>query len=243
VFAIILFLLWAFVMMSDPFSIPAQDRSDENPALLPSDGQLDAIESAHTSPFDGAVIRDEVMSSTDGETLGLSSGEASGSETSGSVVPGPVTGDSVMPNPVTNDSVISNPVTPAPVVPGPVIPGPAADISCPIALPQPHGPISYRHGVYTEAWSTQSESSIQEYARDILYVLYEMGTVLVEAGYLDLFGNNWGCVAQSERIGVLTLTIKVTRSTAPTFSGFPGSSNTNILEVSIVRTLPPELAP
>ena len=138
----------------------------------------------------------------------------------------PAQGDSAEEDPIAGSSLIR---------------GPAIGSLCPITLPKPHGSVSYRPGVNIEAWSTQAEAPLKEYARDILYVLYDAGFNLVEAGYLDLFGNNWGCVAYNETIGVLTLTVKVARNTTVGPSSPSSPSSPGTLEVLIVRTLPQEL--
>jgi len=117
----------------------------------------------------------------------------------------------------------------------------ATALPSPIALPEPHGPVFYRRGVNIESWSTQAEVSCQEYARPLLYALSDAGTNLVEAGYLDLFGNVWGCVAQSES-GVFTITIE-TRRPASNPSVYSGSLSSSYgwCEVTIVRTFIPEM--
>jgi len=123
------------------------------------------------------------------------------------------------------------------------------DSTCPVAFPEPHSPITYRRGINVETWNAQVEGSCQECARTLLYSLYDAGTSLVEAGYLDLFGAVWGCVAQSETLGALTITIE-SRPTASGPSSYPESlyaaspyrSSHEWCEVTMVRTFIPEMS-
>jgi len=92
--------------------------------------------------------------------------------------------------------------------------------------------VSYQYGVTIEVWKTQTTASCQDYARELLLTLYAEGMTLVKADYLDLFGNNWGCVATSEMIGSLTVTV-CTKSSA--------SSGANVREVTVIRIMPVEI--
>jgi len=117
-------------------------------------------------------------------------------------------------------------------------------LACPITLPEPHGLVSYRRGTNIETWSLQAEASCQEYAKGLLYSLYDAGTNLIEAGYLDLFGSVWGCVAQSEATGVLIITIESKRSdSGSSLYSRPSLSQSpyEFCEVTIIRTFIPEM--
>ena len=107
---------------------------------------------------------------------------------------------------------------------------------CPIDLPLPHEYVTYHRGQNIEVWNTQASAACDEYACDVLWALYDAGAELVEAGFLDLFGNNWGCVVQSDALGVLTVTLQ----TAQPSSGTASSART-VLLVTIVRTFVPEV--
>jgi len=104
------------------------------------------------------------------------------------------------------------------------------DTSCPVGLPGPHAPVSYKRGVNIETWNTLAQASCQEYARDVLLSLYDAGATLVEADYLDLFGKHWGCVVQSDDDRSITVTIK----TLPQDQG-----EGPLLDVTVIRILPP----
>jgi len=114
----------------------------------------------------------------------------------------------------------------------------ARDLSCPLCLPKPHSAVQYRHGVRIETWKTTAPARLQDYAQETLYALRDDGFELTEAGYLDLFGNNWGCVAHSEKVGVLTVTISASASFEATSQA---ASKVVELEITVVRTFVPDI--
>ena len=134
-----------------------------------------------------------------------------------------------------SDPAASDPV--APDTPDSNAPD-AENAVCPVALPQPHGFVRYQRGVTIETWTAQAQASCQEYARALLYSLYDAGVTLVEAGYLDLFGNNWGCVLQSETEGSIIVTLRAQQSRA---SDTLDTANATLLDITVIRILPLEM--
>jgi len=116
----------------------------------------------------------------------------------------------------------------------------ASDTSCPLDLPSMHGPISYQREAYVETWKAQAEASLPDYVTKLLYYLRDSGIEVVSGGYLDLFGNTWGCVVRLADTKVVTVTIKTSKSLL-------ASSSTVLtegwVEVAIVSILPPDIEP
>jgi hypothetical protein len=107
---------------------------------------------------------------------------------------------------------------------------------CPLDLPLPHAQVAYRRTDTTEIWTTQSSMSCAAYAHDLLLVLYDARAELFEAGYLDLRGNYWGCVTQSNALGALNITLGPERSSVSRLSQAEGE----FLAVTVVRMRVPQ---
>ena len=68
---------------------------------------------------------------------------------------------------------------------------------CPVKLPQDCVFTRYEPGVATESWHGYSVLECREAARGLLQALEEDGYVMVQAGFLDLSREGWGCVVQA----------------------------------------------
>ncbi|MDR1013578.1 MAG: hypothetical protein LBL86_01175 [Coriobacteriales bacterium] len=77
----------------------------------------------------------------------------------------------------------------------------------PFALPASLRPRGYEKGTYVETWRAVSDGSCREVARELLLRLRESGMELVEADYLDLFGEAWGCVLRDHGEASLSITL------------------------------------
>jgi hypothetical protein len=118
--------------------------------------------------------------------------------------------------------------------------GPAAMQPCPIRLPEPCGTPLYQKGACTESWKAVSSSGCAGSARAMLNELRDNGATLIESGYLDLFGRQWGCVAQTAAGEVLTVTVasvpagKAAEAAAALLPGLPPQP-ADMAVVTVVR--------
>jgi len=91
----------------------------------------------------------------------------------------------------------------------------------------------YRRYKTLESWKLTSELSCSEYAQGVLRSLQSQNLELIEAGYMDLSGECWGCVfigANNESLSVMLLPERP----------FSPRSDNNRLVVNILHYLQPE---
>jgi hypothetical protein len=103
----------------------------------------------------------------------------------------------------------------------------------PIALPLEGQPPEYSRGTATESWQFISSSSCADYARVTLLSLRDSGARLVEAGYLDLLGASWGCVAQDDQDRSLSVILLPE-------DAFAAYGEQNRLKVTVLHYLEPK---
>jgi hypothetical protein len=77
----------------------------------------------------------------------------------------------------------------------------------PFSLPPSLQPQGYEAGRYVESWRAVSDEPCRDVAKDLLTELRSSGFELVEAGYLDLFGEAWGCTLKGDGAASLTITL------------------------------------
>jgi hypothetical protein len=105
--------------------------------------------------------------------------------------------------------------------------------SPPFALPASLQPKGYEKGNSIETWEAVSDGSCRDVARDLLLRLRTSGMELVEAGYLDLFGEAWGCTLEDNDEASLTI---VLIPEAP----FKQRSAANLLRMTMIRIALPQ---
>jgi hypothetical protein len=67
--------------------------------------------------------------------------------------------------------------------------------------------VAYNRATASESWRLRNGSGCREAAQELLYNLRAQGCELVQAGYLDLSGEAWGCSVQEGGGAVWTLTL------------------------------------
>jgi hypothetical protein len=105
--------------------------------------------------------------------------------------------------------------------------------SPPFVLPASLQPRAYEKGNSIETWEAVSEGSCRDVARDLLLRLRDSGMKLVEAGYLDLFGEAWGCALEDN--GEASLTIVLVPE-----EPFKQRGASNLLRMIMIRTAVPQ---
>jgi len=109
--------------------------------------------------------------------------------------------------------------------------------TCPVRLPQDCVQTRYEPGIATESWHGYSIQECREAAKGLLQALEEDGYVLVQAGFLDLSREAWGCVVQAwdQSAFIITL-IPENRQVSgnPSYSG-------NTLRITVVHIRVPEV--
>jgi hypothetical protein len=103
----------------------------------------------------------------------------------------------------------------------------------PFVLPASLQPRGYEKGSGIETWKAVSDGSCRDVARDLLLRLRDSGMELVEAGYLDLFGEAWGCVLEDN--GEASLTIVLIPE-----EPFRQRGASNLLRMTMIRTAVPQ---
>jgi len=91
----------------------------------------------------------------------------------------------------------------------------------------------YQRGETLESWKFISELPCADYAINVIESIQSEGLELIEAGYMDLSGECWGCVfigANNESLMVILLPERP----------FSPRSDTNKLAVNIIHYLQPE---
>jgi hypothetical protein len=86
------------------------------------------------------------------------------------------------------------------------------------------------HAETLESWKLLSDLSCADYARKVLASIQEQNFELVEAGFMDLSGECWGCVfkgAQGEALSVLLMPLHL----------FSPRSESNVLTVTVLHYL------
>ncbi|MCL2807712.1 MAG: hypothetical protein FWD27_06100 [Coriobacteriia bacterium] len=91
----------------------------------------------------------------------------------------------------------------------------------------------YRHAETLESWRLISELSCSDYALAVLEYLHSQGLELLEAGYMDLSGQSWGCVFKGANNESFSVILMPERPLSP-------RSDTNRLVVNILHYLQPE---
>jgi hypothetical protein len=104
----------------------------------------------------------------------------------------------------------------------------------PFALPASLRPQGYTQGRDIETWRAVSDGSCRDVAREILIQLSGTGMELKEAGYLDLFGEAWGCTLEDHGEASVTVTLIPEKP-------FSQRSSSNPLRMTLIRTAVPEL--
>jgi hypothetical protein len=105
--------------------------------------------------------------------------------------------------------------------------------SPPFVLPASLQPRAYEKGNSIETWEAVSDGSCRDVARDLLLRLRGSGMELVEAGYLDLFGEAWGCVLEDN--GEASLAIVLIPE-----EPFRQRGASNLLRMTMIRTAVPQ---
>ncbi|MDR0347244.1 MAG: hypothetical protein LBH56_02590 [Coriobacteriales bacterium] len=106
----------------------------------------------------------------------------------------------------------------------------------PVPLPPSLRPHGYTRGTNIETWKARGEASCKDVAKELLLELQRSGMKLVEAGYLDLYGEAWGCTLDERGEASLVIMLIPEKPLAL-------RSETNQLCVTVIRTsLPPQLA-
>ena len=91
----------------------------------------------------------------------------------------------------------------------------------------------YRHFPTLDSWKLSSDLACAEYAMALLESLQSQGFELIEAGYMDLSGECWGCVLRSADGESLSVMLIPERPFSP-------RSSANRLVVTILRYLQPQ---
>jgi hypothetical protein len=102
----------------------------------------------------------------------------------------------------------------------------------PFVFPASLRPQGYEQGRYTETWRAVSNESCRDIARELLLQLRGSGMELVEAGYLDLFGEAWGCTLEDAGEASITIVLIPERP-------FSQRSTSNPLRMTLIRTTVP----
>lgn len=103
---------------------------------------------------------------------------------------------------------------------------------CPIVLSH-CGPMNYEKGKNIESWKSTSEYSCTKLATDLLGDLKSLGYSLEKSGFIDLFGQVWGCTVKSSNEEAYIILL------APQKLG-ANRSHSNMLTVSIIHILVPQ---
>ncbi|MDR3136871.1 MAG: hypothetical protein LBU07_05630 [Coriobacteriales bacterium] len=104
--------------------------------------------------------------------------------------------------------------------------------SLPLNLPLQQMPVLYTRGTALESWQFTSSVSCADYARMTLLSLQASGARLIEAGYLDLIGECWGCVIQDNLSRSFNITLMPQEV-------FKSRSDANQLLVTVIHYLEP----
>jgi hypothetical protein len=104
----------------------------------------------------------------------------------------------------------------------------------PFALPASLRPQGYTQGRDIETWRAVSDASCRDVAREILVKLRSTGMELKEAGYLDLFGEAWGCTLEDHGEASVTVTLIPENP-------FSQRNSSNPLRMTLIRIAVPEL--
>jgi hypothetical protein len=104
----------------------------------------------------------------------------------------------------------------------------------PFMLPASLQAQGYTQGRDIETWRAVSDSSCRDVAREILVQLRSTGMELKESGYLDLFGEAWGCTLEDHGEASITVTLIPEKP-------FNQRSISNPLCMTLIRTAVPKL--
>jgi hypothetical protein len=102
--------------------------------------------------------------------------------------------------------------------------------ACPLPLPEPTSALSYCLLGSSEVWRADTVLPCKDYARAFLLLLRGSSFLLVHASYLDLSGDNWGCVLRGEDGASYITTIRTGKD----------SSGNATTRVTVVHILMPE---
>jgi hypothetical protein len=103
----------------------------------------------------------------------------------------------------------------------------------PITLPASLRPRGYEKGTHIETWRAISDASCRDVARELLLELRTSDMRLVEANYLDLSGEAWGCTLEDEGRASVTVVLIAKRP-------FGKRDASNPLCMTLIRTAVPE---
>jgi len=92
---------------------------------------------------------------------------------------------------------------------------------------------AYRCGETLESWSLMSEQSCTSYAQSVLESIQLQELELVEAGFMDLSGECWGCVFKGANDESLMVVLMPERPFSP-------RSDNNQLVVNVIHYLQPD---
>jgi hypothetical protein len=104
-------------------------------------------------------------------------------------------------------------------------------IACPLPLPAQTGGLSYRKAAETEAWQAVSPLDCREYAEALLCGLSGTGMQLEGAGFLDIYGDAWGCALGTGDGSAFIVSLR--SSSSP--------DGTSMTQISIVHILAPSI--
>ncbi len=91
----------------------------------------------------------------------------------------------------------------------------------------------YQRSATVESWRLVTSESCADYALRVLESLQAQDVELLEAGFMDLSGENWGCVFKGANDESFSIVLMPERPFSP-------RSETNLLVVNVLHYLVPE---
>lgn len=110
---------------------------------------------------------------------------------------------------------------------------PATSLPLPLSSEWQVVSVAYTSAETLESWRVVSDESCRAAALTVLESVRAAGYELVQAGYLDVSGESWGCVFVDDTGGSVTVTLLPERP-------FNVRSDENGLVLTIIRYLSPE---
>ena len=111
--------------------------------------------------------------------------------------------------------------------------GQIASPELPLRLSDSDHAVEYRRAETLESWRLLSDESCADYALTILEDIHAQGFELVEAGFMDVSGESWGCVFMGSNGESLSIMLVPERP-------FSSRSEANLLVVNILHYLEQE---
>ncbi|HBT94666.1 MAG TPA: hypothetical protein DEB24_00430 [Coriobacteriia bacterium] len=105
-------------------------------------------------------------------------------------------------------------------------------MNCPLRLPDCEE-LRHSRGTGTESWRTVVDAGCREYAEALLIQLRDDGFLLAQSGYMDLYGQAWGCTVKNAEDDVYIITL------IPDKVGANRNSD-NGLQVNVVHVFEPK---